>query len=84
MNKEEEKIIVTGNAEPTSRCMAPHEAHMEEWIEPIKCSVCGRRGSRYYEFSDDERSAAAARNECNPAEEYPWDDDHTTSIEWDD
>jgi hypothetical protein len=77
-------VIETGQAEPTSCCMPPHAAHMEEWIEPIKCLVCGRTGSRFYEFSDDERAAAAARYPDNPPEEYPWDDDHCTLVQWDD
>jgi hypothetical protein len=81
---EHNKIIETGNAEPTSRLMPPHAAGMEEWIEPIRCLVCGRRGSRFYEFSDDERAAAAARYPDNPAEEYPWDDGHEIKVEWDD
>ena len=84
MKCEHSKIIETGLAEPSNCCMPSHAAHMEEWIEPVKCSGCGKRGNRYYLFSDIEREAAKMRNHFNPAEEYPWDDDHVTKLEWDD
>jgi hypothetical protein len=84
MRCEHDKIIETGQAEPSNRCMPPHAAHMEEWIEPIKCLVCGHTGSRFYVFSDVERESAKMRNHFNPAEEYPWDDGHEIKVEWDD
>jgi hypothetical protein len=84
MECEHNKIIEIGQADPTNRCMPPHVRHMEEWAEPVKCSVCGRSGYRHYLFSDVERESAKMRNHFNPAEEYPWDDDHVTKVVWDD